>query len=218
MSVVHRPDAELLLAYAVGRLPEPLSLLVATHLTLCPESRDEVATFEAAGGALLDAAEPAAVSTVTRDAVLANIHEVTMIEPRPTSETAGGSGDLPRPLQDYLGAPLDSLKWRARGTALHEYRLLPEHEGFRTRLLLIKAGKAMPQHTHVGSEMTLVLRGSFSDHLGHYARGDVAVADQTVDHTPVADEGEDCLCLAVSNAPVKLTGRLGRVLNPFIDF
>ena len=41
-------------------------------------------------------------------------------------------------------------------------------------------------------------------------------ADSHVDHRPVADEDEDCLCLIVTDAPLRLTGWLGRLLNPFI--
>jgi putative transcriptional regulator len=32
----------------------------------------------------------------------------------------------------------------------------------------------------------------------------------------VADEGQDCLCLAVTDARLRLTGPLGRLLNPFM--
>ncbi len=85
----------------------------------------------------------------------------------------------------------------------------------KTRLLRIKAGTALPQHTHEGHEFTLLLAGGFSDASGHYLRGDVAVADASVDHRPVADDGEDCLCLAVTDAPLRLTGPFGRYLNFF---
>ena len=33
----------------------------------------------------------------------------------------------------------------------------------------------MPQHTHEGHELTLVLEGSFHDALGRYGRGDLAI-------------------------------------------
>jgi putative transcriptional regulator len=64
--------------------------------------------------------------------------------------------------------------------------------------------------------LTLVLAGGFSDASGHYLKGDVAVADPSVDHRPVADAGADCLCLAVTDAPLRLTGRFGRYLNAFL--
>jgi putative transcriptional regulator len=44
------------------------------------------------------------------------------------------------------------------------------------------------------------------------------IADESVDHCPIADEEGDCLCLAVTDAPLRLTGRFGRFLNPFIRF
>ena len=47
-------------------------------------------------------------------------------------------------------------------------------------------------------------------------RGDVAEADPSVNHQPVADPGEDCICLAVTDAPLRLTGPFGRLLNPFL--
>ena len=75
----------------------------------------------------------------------------------------------------------------------------------------VRAGKAVPQHTHEGNELTLVLEGSFHDELGRYARGDLAITDPTVEHRPVADEGQDCLCLAVTDARLRLTGPLGRL-------
>jgi putative transcriptional regulator len=94
--------------------------------------------------------------------------------------------------------------------------LLREFSSFRTRLMRIKSGTAMPAHTHEGIELTLVLAGGFSDETGHFLRGDLAEADATIDHRPVADPGEDCLCLAVTDAPLRLTGPIGRLLNPFL--
>jgi putative transcriptional regulator len=83
-------------------------------------------------------------------------------------------------------------------------------------LYRIRAGKKMPQHTHEGSEYTLVIRGAFSDVTGRYGRGDVAISDEDLDHTPIAEAGEECLCFAVMDAPLRLTGPIGRFLNRFV--
>ena len=80
----------------------------------------------------------------------------------------------------------------------------------------IKSGTAMPSHTHEGTELTLVLAGGFSDERGHFLRGDLAEVDASVDHRPIADPGDDCICLAVTDAPLRLTGPFGRLLNPFL--
>ena len=100
--------------------------------------------------------------------------------------------------------------------AVAEARLLTGFEKFTTRLLRVAPGAALPHHTHVGSELALVLQGGFGDVNGHYLRGDVSEADSAVDHRPVADADEDCLCLIVTDAPLRLTGWLGRLMNPFI--
>jgi putative transcriptional regulator len=82
----------------------------------------------------------------------------------------------------------------------------------------IRAGVSMPQHTHKGREMTLVLAGGFTDDTGHFLRGDLSLTDGTVDHVPTADDDGDCVCLAVTDAPLRLTGPIGRLFNPFIRF
>jgi putative transcriptional regulator len=35
-------------------------------------------------------------------------------------------------------------------------------------------------------------------------------------HRPVVDSDEECICLAVLDAPLKLTGMIGRLVNPFL--
>jgi putative transcriptional regulator len=91
---------------------------------------------------------------------------------------------------------------------------LPEFVGRSSvRLLAIEPGRRMPQHTHEGLELTLVLQGSFADATGRYAKGDVATADPSIDHQPQAGGNELCLCLAVEDAPLRLTGFSGAVLN-----
>jgi putative transcriptional regulator len=208
----HHPSEARLLDYASGALPEPPALLVATHLALCPHCRRTVAELEAVGGALLDRLPPEPLGAGALERTLAHLGEAEV----PTPRAAGSDGHtLPQPLRGYLGDGLDCLPWRRVGP-LAEVRLLTDFPGFTTRLLWARAGVAVPAHTHDGCELTLVLQGGFDDGHGHFAVGDVEEADGRLDHRPVADEGEDCICLAVTDAPLRLTGRLGRLLNPIL--
>jgi putative transcriptional regulator len=50
MTPNHHPGEATLLAYAAGGLGEGLSLVVASHLSFCPECRANVAAGEAVGG------------------------------------------------------------------------------------------------------------------------------------------------------------------------
>jgi putative transcriptional regulator len=63
-----------------------------------------------------------------------------------------------------------------------------------------------------------VLAGGFSDGDGHYVRGDLSFSDGEVDHSPRADDDGECICLTVTDAPLRLTGPLMRFLNPFVRF
>ena len=216
MMPTHHPGDDLLIAYAAGSQEEPVALIVATHLALCPRCRDEVAHLEELGGALLEEQPAEALRNDSLERVLARLDEPAPEAPQRPAEVAPGPAPLvPRPLRDYLGGGLDQLDWTSfRG--LEKVELLSDRPGFRTRLMRIKSGTAMPTHSHEGNELTLVLAGGFSDEHGHFVRGDVAEADPSVDHQPVADPGEDCLCLAVTDAPLRLTGPFGRLLNPFL--
>jgi len=209
----HHPADERLLDYASGALPEPTALLVATHLALCPRCRRETAELGALAGALLETMPPEPVAADSLERVLTRIERPAPAEPEPARPA--GDPTLPRPLRDYVGGQLEALPWRRLGPVA-EVQLLHGFPGFTTRLLRIRAGIGVPAHTHRGHELTLVLSGAFSDEGGHYLRGDVEEADSEVTHRPVADAGEDCLCLAVTDAPLKLTSRFGRLLNPFV--
>ena len=212
----YHPGSDLLMDYVSGAAPEPVALLVATHVSLCRDCRDEVARLEALGGALFETLDGEPLGAEALEHALARLDLPENLEAVPLRTASAKSGPrVPRPLSDYLDGDLDALPWKTRG-GVAEVELLAGYPGIKTRLLRIKAGTALPQHTHEGSEYTLLLAGGFSDAGGHYRRGDVAEADPTVDHRPVADDGEDCLCLAVTDAPLRLTGPLGRYLNFFL--
>lgn len=218
----HHIGEELLLDYAAGATTEAVSLLIASHLALCPMCRGQLAELEQVGGALLGALPGEEPDDAGLEAILARLDEddeepttpvVSMAAPVVAPE-AGDGILLPEPLRSYVGTDLGRLGWKRRMRGLDEC-VLPVG-GARVSLMRIHQGAAMPKHTHAGNELTLVLTGGFTDARGSYLRGDVAVTDQHVDHQPVADLDEDCLCLAVVDAPLRLTGRVTRFLNPFL--
>ncbi|MBK1697579.1 ChrR family anti-sigma-E factor [Rhodovibrio salinarum] len=229
----HLAPDDLLQEYAAGNLSEPLSLLVATHVVLSPQSRRTLRFYEDVGGALLEESEPVPLADDAFEAVMARIEADAPVvadggtarAPADDAERTRAAlpegvriaADVPAPLRDYLAGAAGTSAWRQRGGSVAELDLLPDVPGYKTRLLRIAAGAGIPQHTHDGAEYTLVLEGSFTDATGRYARGDVAVADDEVTHQPVAGKECDCICLAVTDAPLKMTGPFGRILNYFVD-
>lgn len=224
MCPTYHPSDEQLIEYASGAASEPMGLLIATHMALCPQCRHAVAELESVGGAMFEALEPATIKRDALDWAMARLDEPAPATPKstpaavaaaPVRTSATEPPLIPNPLRDWLGGALEDLNWSTYG-GVARVDVMTSVPDITTRLMRIRAGTRLPQHTHEGREVTLVLAGGFSDDLGHFLRGDVAVADPTVNHQPVADDDEDCLCLAVTDAPLRLTGPLGRFFNPFV--
>lgn len=206
-----RPLDTLLASYARGTLSAPLHVLVESHLAIRPEGRRFVSALEAATASEIERVEP--VSIPNRDARLAAIFargNEPILEPEPARYA--GDGVVPLPLARFLGASLAQTPWRTLLPGVKEYRVSDNEDGEAT-LYWIRGGRKIPSHTHEGSEYTLVLKGAFSDIHGRYSRGDIAIADMDVDHQPMADADQDCFCFAVTDAPLKLTGPIGRIVQ-----
>ena len=67
-----------------------------------------------------------------------------------------------------------------------------------------------------GMELTLVLQGAFADENDRFGRGDIEIADEEMEHTPVALTGEDCICLAATDAPLRFRGLIPRLAQPLL--
>jgi putative transcriptional regulator len=218
MPPTHHPDESALLDYAAGACSEAASVMIASHLALCPLCRADVARLEELGGILLDDIAPTPLESANLGDLLARLDALDETpEPAPIKPVLSESALLlPQPLRDYVGDP-DALPWRKLG-GLEEAELAHGSTGEHLRLLRVKGGGALPRHTHHGNEMIMVLTGAFTDVTGHYRRGDFAMHDDSIDHRPVADAGADCVCLLFTDAPLRFTGPLGWLLNRFIKF
>lgn len=205
----HPIDA-LMAQYAAGQLSPALHGLVAAHLAIKPENRGFVGALEAIRAQDLDSVAPTTIRN--RDSRLAAIFDAPVAGARPIAQ----DGILPAPLADFIGYRLDAVPWRTVLPGIRELHVPhAEKTGGEASLFWIKPGRIMPSHTHDGTEVTLVLKGGFSDATGHYRRGDIAIADSELDHRPRADEDEDCFCFAVTDAPLRLTGPVGRIFQRF---
>jgi putative transcriptional regulator len=118
-------------------------------------------------------------------------------------------------LQHYVGGDLSAIKWRSMGMGVKQ-AILPTSKAASARLLYIPAGCAVPDHGHRGTELTLVLQGAFVDEHDRFARGDVEVANEELEHTPVADVGVDCICLSATDAPLRFNGFMPRLAQRFL--
>lgn len=207
MTIRHHLSDPLLMAYAAGQLPEAFNLVVATHLSLCDECRARCEAYDAVGGALVQDADAAAMGADSLALVMERIESLPQATQRAPLR---GAGILPAPLVDYIGGGLEAVKWRPIGMGVKQ-AILPTAPDASVRLLYIPAGVAVPDHGHRGMELTLVLQGAFSDSTDRFARGDIEIADEALVHTPVAEAGAACICLAATDAPLRFKTMLPRI-------
>jgi len=215
MKITHHLPDRLLMAYAAGELPEAFSLAIATHVSLCDDCRVRLAGFEAVGGAVLDEVVAAPMSAGSLAATMALIRARAVENVGPPPAPARRNGVFPGPLRDYVGGDLDAVRWRPVAGGVRQAVVHSDAAGI-ARLLYIPAGVAVPDHGHRGLELTQVLRGAFRDETDRFGPGDIEVADEHTHHTPVAEPGEDCICLAVTDAPLRFRSLLPRMAQPFL--
>ena len=199
MSCRHHPQEDTLLSYASGALDEASSLVIATHLTLCPHCRADVSVAEAVGGMLLDEMAPAEIKGFA--AIINRLNETGAVA-SPLTHT-----NYPRTLDAYLSP---KTKWRSLGAGLRYAPLLREGE-IRAGLLVCAPGAGVTLHTHDGDEMTVVLAGEYQDGDQHFQMGDVQCTDATVMHHPVAHSQTGCTVLLLNKGRLRPKSFLARI-------
>ena len=212
-NINHHLTDELIMGYSAGKLPEAIDLLIATHISMCDDCRAAMESYDALGGALLE--DDTLITDIADmdDGSLAAT--LALIGEQKVSTTKTVISDVPAPLAGYIGGSLSDVRWRPVGMGVRQAILQTEGDAV-ARLLHIPAGVAIPHHSHGGLELTLVLKGAFTDEDGHFGPGDVEIADENTDHTPVADLSEDCYCLAVTDASLKFKSLLPKLIQPFV--
>jgi putative transcriptional regulator len=213
MSAVHKLQDEWMLSYAAGNLSFGRSLMVASQVAYHDDMKEIVSDAEAIGGVLLDSIDTATVSDSVLDQVMSRIDNEA---PAPVSDAPRRSEVLPQPVLDFVGQDVNSLKWRFMGPGMSNSRLWTGPNDERLWLLRARGGVMIPEHGHNGDEWTLVLKGSYQTDSGRFNVGDMDVAGQDVEHQPMIDPDEECICLVMTEGPIRLKSLMARMVQPLV--
>lgn len=217
------PGMALLEQFAEGQLSADVALAVAAHLDLCPHCQQlsHDITNDLAGRLLQQQVKADDTDWGSMlNTILAQPEQV----PQEPVRHAGDNGSsslvvaqreftLPRALQRLAA---NHGKWLHLGGIATAK--LPAGNDYHVSLLYISKDTEVPQHTHLGLEMTLVLAGKIADENGEYCAGDLLINSPDDTHTPHTLPDEDCLCLSVLSAPLQFKKGLTRLLNPLQQF
>ncbi|KGE01960.1 cupin domain-containing protein [Rhizobium sp. YS-1r] len=198
---LHRLDL-LIAHYVAGSFPEPVHVLVGSYLEMQAPAARFAQTLEELAGTTLRESEPLAVAS--RDRRLREIFASAPLPPELEPKPSHGAS-FPASLLAYAGIDLSGIPWKTRLPGFRRHVIERSRE-VEASLLWVRPGRALPRHGHRGLELTLVLEGEFHDHRGNFGRGDISIADETLDHRPVAGEQGPCICFTVLFAPIVLSG------------
>ncbi|MET0379857.1 MAG: ChrR family anti-sigma-E factor [Spongiibacteraceae bacterium] len=215
----HHPDYEWLEQYAAGSLSVGPALCVAAHMALCIACRNQVAAMQRVGGALLTEIGSMPIGDSVLQAIFAKIDSepaATVLPVIHNTVVGAVDSDIPTPLRQWVSRGYDRLTWSRALPSLRIAALDVGDEQYQVALHRIGAGGSVATHDHSGSELTLVLRGSFSDEAGVYSSGDFLVREPNQPHRPIAAQNGECICLAAVAGPVRFTGPLMRWVNPLL--
>lgn len=212
----YHPDSSTLVAYAAGAVTEGFSLVIAAHLESCQQCRESVARAESMGGELLHELPGAVMADASMGQIWERIAAAPAAVPVAINPPERDSV-LPAVLQPLFPGGLKEIKWRTLVPGINQFVLSEvDSDQGSVRLLNIAPGTTVPHHTHLGSELTLVLQGSYSDETGRYRRGDLADVDSSVHHQPVVDSDGPCICLIATDQRLRFSGALNRMLQPLV--
>lgn len=213
MTILHHPTEETLATFVNGSLCEGNSLVVATHVAHCRECSGLLRNLSEVGGCLLEEADAVSISPASRSATMAQLDAAAVLSepqlPRPAPGNRQRAMDL-MSLYDH-----GAWKWVGPGV-YHQFLDVPSEAGTRVFVLKAAPGTRLPDHRHLGTEWTCVLKGAFRHDHGRFGAGDFDEADETVEHNPFVEVGEECICLVALNGNVEMTGWLGRLIQPFV--
>jgi len=212
MTIEHHPEITTLMSFSAGTLDTPYATVIATHLAMSEGGRETLRHMDSIGGALLTEEPAAPMAAGALDRLLGALGD-ERIEVKPHDER--DSNPLPLPVQRYLPNGLEAVRWKWTGPGVATADLAWGDDG-KSRLMLLRVagGRRVPEHGHGGHELTLILQGAYRDRFGVFAKGDIADHDEDVEHQPIAEPGEDCICLVAVDARLTFRGRLMRALQP----
>ena len=225
--IKHHPSDELLNVFIDGDLPVSLSAAIAVHADMCPCCQEKIAHItqsKASASFGTDINNVAAVNleNISDDNDLAMFDNMiasivanddiahTQLSADKTITMGNATFTLPKAIANI------DLSSQIQFGKLTRARLQLDEGVIHSSLFHIQAGGSIPQHTHKGYELTLLLSGEFSDEAGHYMPGDFIMLDASHTHEPVSEHG--CLCFTVVNNALHFTQGINRLLNPIGQF
>lgn len=213
----YHPSQRQLTQFVSGDLSPAWSLMVSAHVDMCPYCQNEVSLITARlAGENIEVSGSEAL-----DPLLANmLNDITELEApiieAPVNhcdhlELDGRKFELPRALQRFVSK---TDEWSRLVGKLWQAPVDLGSAG-KAHFIYMESGGSVPEHTHKGNELTLVINGEFEDGHRSYDTGDFILQNSSNTHEPVSHDRDGCLVFSFVDQPLYFTTGIARLLNPF---
>jgi putative transcriptional regulator len=222
--IKHHPKLELLQCYVKGELPASLSAAITMHIDMCSVCKQKVIQLTEQQSYV--SFEEPDVDTFTINSLdnidelnfeqmistITDSNDIDTIEPKIEKKITFKNKvyTLPSVLNNMVLGKTASVGKLART------RIQLDENEIHSSLLHIEPGGSVPEHTHNGFELTVLIEGTFSDEAGDYVAGDFIMLDKKHQHHPISEKG--CLCFTVANNSLHFTQGINKLLNPIGAF
>lgn len=217
--IKHHPTFELLAQHVNAELPASLSAGIRIHCEMCAECRALLeqltelvakSSFESKEAASLESKPNIEfddmIAAITASNDIAQVTELKNTE----LKIKGQTYNLPPVLKNMPPGK------QSQFGKLTRTRLALNEGEIHSNLIHIEPGGSIPEHSHKGFELTVLLEGSFKDEQSEYHPGDFIMLDARHQHHPVSEHG--CLCYTVANGALHFTKGINKLLNPIGAF
>lgn len=208
--------------FAEGTLSPAWSLVVSAHVDMCKQCQSQVdlITEELAQEQILASCPPVQSADTEVLSFEQMMNSIMSLEPDHSSDPRPHSGtieldgrifELPRTLGRFVHktdgwSKLVGKLWQAP---------VDLGEMGKAHFIYMEKGGSVPEHTHKGNELTLVVNGEFEDGIRQFDSGDFIHLDGRDKHAPVSNHDDGCLVFSFVDEPLYFTAGIARLLNPF---
>jgi putative transcriptional regulator len=225
--IKHHPTFEFIQSFVKGDLPASLSAGIAIHCDMCTSCQQHV-------DELTDRFAATSFEETLSDRFIVDENKVYTNVPTFDVDQMIASITASNDIEYQQEKSVNKIKFKntsyvlptvlnnmALGSTAHigkltRTRIQLNEDEIHTSLLHIQPGGGVPEHTHKGFELTVLLAGSFHDDEGDYVKGDFIMLDASHQHQPISTDG--CLCYTVANDALHFTQGINKLLNPIGSF
>ena len=204
--------------FSAGNCKPAMALMISAHVDMCPQCRSNCIEIQHEfASELFDKPlinEPlndeyiAMMSNITRLPVADNVVPEVI---KSSIELDGKFFELPRTLRRHVK---NTGNWSRLVGKLWQAPVDLGDIG-KANFMYMEKGGRVPEHTHKGTEMTLVVDGQYGDGIAEYDCGDFTTMNNQHNHLPHSEADDGCLVFTIVDQPLHFTAGIARLLNPF---